>query len=707
MRDSDKLQPDSPIGSVSEDQLGYGDFSKQLAEIVTSRAPSDGYTIGIYGQWGSGKSTILNFVEEEIKERETETTIIEFNPWWFTDQADLIEKFLTQLGADLESESGMTDIRENLARLTGALSTLPLNVLSGVPADQIVQSVHQLLEDGPGSVNEIKQDIESDLKDLDERIIVMIDDIDRLNPKETLQMFQIIKSVADFPNVTYLLAFDRSVVVDALEQEGNIHDGYLYLDKIVQLPLHIPEHKNGALESLFQDSLASIPEEHYIDTERWSVLLHRGLMPLLDTPRDVIRLSNTVSVMSATIGTEVNFVDLVGLEALRVFHNDVYQEIQSSPQRFVGYRSTARYGDQEPDDYEDILPNAIEKKSAVQSILTTLFPNVSDNINDKFSSYSNWDKKRAKRRICHKDRFPVYFRLDIPEGELATHEIGTILSIVTDYDKLKSELSQLLDEPGREQATKASTFFRRIPERMDNISIEGKVNLIRSIFDFGDELISKQPLDSQMNETRHLVFLVENLIKGLAQNKIESLRLAISDGSSPYMSSKFLNQYLRDIEENNSESLSNAPEWVTESQVEDLKPAVVDSITTAAENGRLIEVPHLRIPLELWSKFDDGDQIQEWINDLVESDEGLVEFVHKMSGLTIVNMSRPVFYLDPSWLYEYIDQDTLETRLKSIETGDDEMANQVVERYETAVKMAEKGKDPSDTENWIFGDTFN
>lgn len=629
MKENGKLHSDSPLDSASEDQLGYDGFSEQLAETIISRTPSDGYTIGIYGQWGSGKSTILNFVEEEIEKREAEATIVKFNPWWFTGQADLIEKFLTQLGANLESESGMANIRENLTRLSGALSTLPLNAFTGIPADQLVGSAHQFLKEGPESANEIKQNIESELQDLDGTIVVVIDDIDRLNPKETLQMFQIVKSIADFPNVTYILAFDRSIVVDALEEEGNINDGYLYLDKIVQLPLHIPAHRNGALESLFLDSLESIPEDHHINMELWGALLQDGVLPILDTPRDVIRLSNTVSVMSATIGTEVDFVDLVGLEALRVFHNDVYNEIRSSPQRFVGYRHSAYHRNEDFDDYRDILPNDEACKEAVQSILTTLFPKVADNLYERSSAYSNWNEKRAQRRICHKDRFPVYFRLDIPEGELATHEIGAILSIVTDYNELDSELRQLLDDPGKEQATKASTFLRRVPERIDEIPAQGKKNLIKSIFNIGDRLIFSQPLHKQGEEIRHLVFLIEILVNKYDQNEIEILKLAISEGKSPYLASWLLKRYLIDIEEDDSGPHSKIPEWISESRIDELKPAVIESISTAAENDELVEIPNLRKILGIWDDFADTDAAQKWVDDLIESDEEIVKFIHK------------------------------------------------------------------------------
>jgi predicted KAP-like P-loop ATPase len=121
-----ELREDQPLESTENDRLGYSSFAGELADTITSRAPSDGYTIGVYGQWGSGKSTILNFVENELEDGDSAPAIVRFNPWWFSGRGDLVEKFLTEMGAQLESETGYPDIRSNLADLSSALSKVLL-----------------------------------------------------------------------------------------------------------------------------------------------------------------------------------------------------------------------------------------------------------------------------------------------------------------------------------------------------------------------------------------------------------------------------------------------------------------------------------------------------------------------------------------------------------------------------------------------------
>jgi predicted KAP-like P-loop ATPase len=511
-----KLQSDSPLESSDQDRLGYADFAEQLAQTVVSRTPSNGYTIGIYGPWGSGKSTILNFVDDQLDDSDSSPAVVRFNPWWFSGQADLIEKFLTQLGATLESEDQFPDIRPQLAKMSSTLSKVSFEPFTGIPIGQGFGALEALLQQEGKGIGELKQEISDELEELDQKTIIIIDDIDRLTPSEISQMFQIIKSIADFPNVVYILAFDHTIVVDALEKEENIRDGEQYLQKIIQLPLHIPTHKQGALESLFLDQLSEIPEDYTVETERWDPLLRKGVMPILQTPREVIRLANTIDVMCVSVGDEVDFVDLVGLETLRVFHSDVYDEIKSSPERFVGHRSLHALSSDEPDDYGDILGKNIdndEEREAVESILKQLFPFVKGNLADQTSSYSNWNKMRVEKRICHRDRFPIYFRLNIPEGEISDAEMGAIMSVMDDSELLTGELEELLQEGGREESSKAATFIHRLDDRIDNIDPENVTPIVKSIFAIGDQLIQQEQLHAQHREMRSVIFVLKSLLK--------------------------------------------------------------------------------------------------------------------------------------------------------------------------------------------------
>lgn len=126
------MQSDSPLESLDEDRLGYSNFSNYLADAITTRVPTDGFTIGIYGQWGSGKSTILEFVEQSLDEREERPIVVRFNPWWFSGQGDLFEMFFDELAAVLGEDSRFPEIRDKIHRYSMTLSNLPLD-LAGVP----------------------------------------------------------------------------------------------------------------------------------------------------------------------------------------------------------------------------------------------------------------------------------------------------------------------------------------------------------------------------------------------------------------------------------------------------------------------------------------------------------------------------------------------------------------------------------------------
>jgi predicted KAP-like P-loop ATPase len=697
-----ELREDQPLESTENDRLGYSFFAEELAQTITSRTPSDGYTIGVYGPWGSGKSTILNFVENELRGIDSAPAVVRFNPWWFSGRGDLVEKFLTEMGAQLESEEGFPDIRSNLADLSSALSKVPFGAMTGVPAGQGFAALHRLLQQDGESIDELKEGIHTELKESDRKIVVIIDDIDRLTPSEITLMFQLIKSIADFPNVVYVLAFEQEVVVNALQEEANFRDGKRYLQKIVQLPLHIPKQKEGALESLLLDQLAETPGDHIVEEERWNSLLSSGVLPLLDTPREVVRLANTVDVMSASVGNEVNFTDLVGLEALRVFHEDVYTEIKSSPNRFVGHRTPSLRSPQEPDQYEDLLSDLDSDREPVESILKTLFPMVNDNLNDQSSAFGDWDQMRVDKRICHRERLPVYFRLTIPDGEVSSTEMGTILSNIGDEEFLVEKIEESLEEPGVVGGSKANTIIRRLSDRVDEIQDSQRQSVVNAIFATGDNLVQTTEVNHNREVQRTMFFVRDIALKLDQSDRLNLLSEAIQNGNSPYLASRFIELLLREHGEYDADPSPEADRLLDMKDIDELKSVVVETVSDAAATGDLIDVPWLKRPLEQWRDWGDPEEPEEWVDQSVSDDFSLIEFIDAMSFVSTVNWTETIFYVDPRWVYEWIDQDKIENELDDLDQSDlTEHEEEVVQRYEDAKDILEDGGDPGTVENWL------
>ena len=261
------FRPDQPIQSGKEDILGRQNFSNALATAICSYREKNSIVVGLYGTWGSGKTSIINMALEHValltkdKAKIERPVIIKFNPWNYSDQNQLISQFFKQLSVGLKKSDYADDAKsvgEQLEAYASFFEPLALISLPGVGIPAVILSkVFQLVgkaSKGWGAIksrdlSKIKSDLNRLLEKVSTKIIIVIDDIDRLNNVEIRQIFQLIKSLGDFPNTIYLLAFDKNVVINALGkvQEGS---GREYLEKIIQIPFEVPLADKQEIEPL-------------------------------------------------------------------------------------------------------------------------------------------------------------------------------------------------------------------------------------------------------------------------------------------------------------------------------------------------------------------------------------------------------------------------------------------------------------------------
>src|SRR5262245_7889960 len=143
------------------------------------------------------------------------------------------------------------------------------------------------------SLESAKHELADALREAKKRIIVIIDDLDRLLPSEMRAMFSLVKSLGDLPNVFYVLTFDKNVVANAL-QTGLEPIGAAFLEKIIQVPLRLPPPWEPEIRKLFFDRLNSIiGDASPADQSRWQQAFLSAISPYLKTPRDVTRFTNT------------------------------------------------------------------------------------------------------------------------------------------------------------------------------------------------------------------------------------------------------------------------------------------------------------------------------------------------------------------------------------------------------------------------------
>lgn len=707
-----ELRSDSALEKPEYDRLGYGDFAEDLAETVHTRIPSNEFIIGIYGQWGSGKSTILNFVEYELRQKENPPVITKFNPWWFSGQSDLIEKFFSQLSAGLDTGGEYDEIRDKLSKLADGLSRVPLSTITGIPSGKFLAWLSDTLQSENPDLEGLKEEISEGLRELDQHIVVFIDDIDRLTESEIRQMFRLVKAVADFPNITYVLAFDQEVVVKALDGEQGVGNGRAYLNKIIQLQRRVPLPAEGSLNHFFTERLEEIVQDDAVifDETTWQSVYPRGVQPLIQTPRDVIRLINAIDTSYQALGRDANFIDIVGLEALQVFHNPTYEKIRDNPSRYtVSTRSSRSSEDEDYSELWEHLDEAERTIEPLQILLRYLFPEVKTGRLAIGLSFSrDTATYRKQRRVCHPDVFPYYFRQTVPRGELPIGEIEAILKLTDDANKFATRLQDLASQETQSDRSLAHTFLSQLPNYMEDI--EDGDEVVKGLFLAGDVLIETDPARNTFDDGNrgYLLQAIFQILDGRSKDEsFELLHRSIQQGEAPYFATYLLGVLLQEHGEYNSDEIKQEDRKLAREHVENLKEDVVGLIEERVSNDALLETPNVYMVLTRWAEWADSDKPTQWAQELAEDREGLFTlvraFVKEGQHGALGAPKQTVEYLDPRDLDVFIDSAEIQRRLEDFDQDElEEDERKLRQHFEKGQELREDGKDPGSLEAWLF-----
>ena len=262
---------DKPISSNNEDKLNRKGFAKLLAHTLVHLDSKDTFTVGLFGKWGCGKTSLVNMTLAEIEniqaknETDEQIIVVHFEPWNFTDTNQLLTQFFVRLANEFQKKGNknLTKIGKALENYSDAFGLLELIPGVGAPIASAskwgLSRLGQKMQKGLDERDVLKQkeQVIQLLKAQSNRILVILDDIDRLSNEQIRYVFQLITSVARFPNTTYLLVFDKEIVVEALKgvQSGNGQD---YLEKVIQMPIQIPNIQRSDLRNALFERLDEI-----------------------------------------------------------------------------------------------------------------------------------------------------------------------------------------------------------------------------------------------------------------------------------------------------------------------------------------------------------------------------------------------------------------------------------------------------------------
>ena len=702
------FNPDRPIESSKDDILGRHEFAQSLAKAMLSYKVSDCIVIGLFGDWGSGKTSIINMTLEHIETESESITednkpiIVQFNPWNFSEQDQLIIQFFKQLSLTLRQSDYTENIRDagqKLEEYAKFFKPLAPTILGLV--ENLGNTLKGWGDITSGDLKVVKKELVKLLREQPHKIIIIIDDIDRLNNKEIRQIFQLIKSLGDFPNTIYLVAFDKDVVKRALEDVQK-DSGAKYLEKVIQVPFEVPSiHKNEVEQLLFSQLgvlLKDISKEKW-DQVDWGNIYYGGLQYFFKNIRDVTRFINTLRFSFMMVKDNVNPIDFFAITAFQVFIPDVYYGIRDNKDLFSGIftSSSDAIKEQAKIRCDEIIGRADESiQNIVKELLLRLFPKLEYIYGNTQYSSNFLNQWRRDEKICSPDIFEMFFRLSGIEGEIYPREIKTILSLAENPESLTETLLSL-KEDGR-----IVKFLEYMKDYAEDIPMEHVEPIIKVLMDIGDLFPDHPTGFFKVKTSTKIGYLIDSLIHRF-NNREERFRILknVMEGASEslYTSVYFISRLGREYGKYSSEERQKPEEnpTINEAQLRKLEILVSGKIKEWALNSRLSTHEGLSFILYVWKELGNHEDANEFVNYMMETDDRLISFI---TGFLEEYVSQSVTdhvatvhqRIHIKGMENYVDIKKIEPRVKRIYSSsnfkqlDDKKKNAIIKFIETVDK---------------------
>lgn len=446
------INVDQPIRGRSEDKLGRAAFAEALANQIAS-APTEGsFVVGLLGAWGSGKTSILNMVSEVLTNR-PDVVVLRFNPWLFSGTEQLVQHFFRELASQLgeKTDERLHTLGNALVEYAELFDPFRFIPIVGSWVDKISGTVKAvgiyLARRGrkTSSVETQRQLLDAALRALGKRVVVIIDDIDRLRREEIRDVMRLVRLIADFPYTAYLLAFDRLRVEEALtEVEG---DGRAYLEKILQVTHDVPLMHEPDLAGLILAELETILKDRRVgpfNETDWVNIFNLVMRPLFETVRDLRRYINALPVTMQAVGDEVALVDVLVLEAVRVLTPDVFARFATSLEAltpasyYMGTGPNEAHAAEMKRRVEALISAGGKHSNAIRQMIIRVFPagrQYLENYGYGGESLKRW---RRERRVAHPEVFRFYLQKKLPEGTLPARTVQMIFDSLGNEEALSS-----------------------------------------------------------------------------------------------------------------------------------------------------------------------------------------------------------------------------------------------------------------------------
>lgn len=525
------------------DEFGRRPFAYRVAEVLTHQPLGDCLVVSVSGEWGSGKSTTLSYVQERLAELPCK--VLEFNPWRFPGEERLLFELFDKLVKAIDVNGNVLTAWQRVAAVAERAID-PIASAGAFASDFNVPGTGGVLKSASTflrtqlstSIEKVKEQAIAYLEKEKMRVVVLMDDLDRLETDDLMSLLRIIKLVANLPNTSFVIAMDEDHVARTIGKRigGGPGNGKLYLEKIIQVRLTLPsipwsQMRTYAL-SLVQEVLSEAKQSLSIqENSRFHEIFDEIFAGQIRTPRAAKAWANALRFSIGILPDEVNTADLALLECARLNMLKLYSGIREyMPVAMSDNTAITRQVFGEASSTEPVILRLVEclGKLPAEEInikrraLFRWFPNLQSE--HWFSGPDDWERDR---RICSKEYFWRFFTSTIPSDDMKDSEVILLLEqaarVESNSDEIIASLSAHLAKVYR------ATFLRKLAIFAQNYPAAAKplALALAQIPNSKDEPVSALEEELETDTARACASLIE-VVPQADRNTTEADCISIS-----------------------------------------------------------------------------------------------------------------------------------------------------------------------------------
>jgi len=304
------------------DELKREGFAVSILKDINSKKDIEhSYNYGLVGEWGSGKSFLMEMMYEKMQNEPKTFITYYFKPWETPNE----KEFAVQIIDGIKSKTDNRELKNKVGRFLTKIESDSGDILT-----KTFTTLFSWLISDDSSIDDIKRDLSAYLKYNDKRLVVFLDDLDRLDASEIKELLRLMRNTFDIPYLFFIVGFDRKYLAKTLSFNEDEFDNYI--SKFFQVKVNVPLLNNDDLfEKYYSGRLVEILSYDPKDFEMkksFKLLVSEQILNLISTPREFENIISSFDLSYQNLKNNCDWFTLFQLEIIKNTNYDMYDFIR-------------------------------------------------------------------------------------------------------------------------------------------------------------------------------------------------------------------------------------------------------------------------------------------------------------------------------------------------------------------------------------------